>query len=263
MRPTRLISCLAIVGALVAFGVVPASADGPTVSATPHKKLADGQQVMVSASGFAANTEMAVVECPTNSVSPDACDLNTVTFTDTDATGAYTDFPFTVSRILSDGTDCALNGGCYIGTQDSQAQGPTAATLIKFDPKIPPLPPLEIAVRIDKAPTVNAKGVVVVSGTVKCTNRGSAFVEVDLDLRQIVHRAIFESFGGALLSCDANTTVPFRSTIRPINGIFGPGAAIVRMDAFAGDIFIQRRVGVTLTGIGGASASAKPSLSWK
>jgi hypothetical protein len=59
MRPTRLVSCLALAGALVAFGVVPASADAPSISATPHKKLADGQQVSVSASGFAPDTDMA------------------------------------------------------------------------------------------------------------------------------------------------------------------------------------------------------------
>jgi hypothetical protein len=103
----------------------------------------------------------------------------------------------------ADGTDCALNGGCYIGTQDAIAGGATAATLIQFDPNIPPLPPLEIAVRIDKTPAVNAKGVVALKGTVKCTNRGAAFVEVDLDLTQVFHRSIFESFGAALVSCAA------------------------------------------------------------
>src|SRR6476469_1855950 len=97
MRSTRLISCLAIVGTLIGFGALPASADVPVVSATPHLKLADGQTISVSASGFAPDTEMAVVECPTSVVSPDACDLNTVTFTYTDSTGAYTDFPFVVS----------------------------------------------------------------------------------------------------------------------------------------------------------------------
>ena len=140
MRRTRLISCLAIVGTLIAFAAVPASAAVPTVSATPNTNLADGQTVMVSASGFAADTPMAVAECPTSTVSPADCDLNTVTFTVTDSTGAYADFPFAVSRILNDGTDCALNGGCYIGTQDVDAAGPTAATLITFDPSIPPRP---------------------------------------------------------------------------------------------------------------------------
>lgn len=60
MRATRVFACLAMVGALVAFSVVPASADAPTVSVTPNKKLADGQTVSVTASGFAANTLLAV-----------------------------------------------------------------------------------------------------------------------------------------------------------------------------------------------------------
>ena len=96
MRPIRLISCLALAGALIGFAAVPASAAGPTVSATPNTDLADGQTVSVSASGFAANTEMAVVECPGTVVSPATCDLNTVVFTTTNATGAYTAVPFPV-----------------------------------------------------------------------------------------------------------------------------------------------------------------------
>jgi hypothetical protein len=260
MRPTRIISCIAIVGVLVGVAAVPAGADGPTVSATPNKKLADGQQVMVSASGFAPNTSMAVVECPTSTVSPSACDLNTVNFTFTDATGAYTDVPFTVARILSDGTDCALNGGCYIGTQDDQAVGPTASTLIKFDPKIPPLPPLEIHVRFDKTPKVNSKGSVGLSGTLQCKNRASE-VEIDTDLRQIVDRAIFESFGFADILCDANTTVPFRMTIRPQNGLFGPGDAVVRFQAFSltGSTFVFGRRSVTLVAAPSIPASS-PSV---
>ena len=261
MRPTRLISCLAIVGTLV-VAAVPASAAGPTVSATPNRKLADGQEIMVSASGFAPDTSMAVVECPTATVSPSDCDLNTVAFTFTDGSGAYSGFPFTVSRILGDGTDCALNGGCYIGTQDDQGVGPTAATLVRFDPKIPPLPPLEIAVRIDKSPSVNSKGVATLKGTVECRNR-AANVEVDLDLRQIFDRAIFESFGFAQISCSADTTTPFRSTIRPQNGLFGPGAAVVRFQAFAGNLFLTRRVGVTLHAKGAAQNAAKAKLSWR
>jgi len=260
MRPTRLISCLAIVGALVTFAAVPATADGPIVSATPHRGLADGQQVMVSASGFAPDTFMAVVECPTSTVSPEACDLNTVSFTDTDGSGAYADFPFTVSRILSDGTDCALNGGCYIGTQDANAVGPTAATIIKFDPNIPPLPPLEIHVRFDKTPKVNAKGVVGLSGTLQCKNRGSE-VEVDTDLRQIVGRSIFESFGFVDLAGEADSTVPFRMTIRPQNGLFGPGDAVVRFQAisFSGNAFVAGRRDVTLVAAPSIPAST-PSV---
>jgi hypothetical protein len=262
MRPTRLTSCLAIVGMLVAFAAVPASAAGPTVSASPNKKLADGQQVMVSASGFAAATPMAVVECPTATVSPAACDLNTVNFTVTDSTGAYTDLPFTVSRILSDGTDCALNGGCYIGTQDDQAVGPTATTLIKFDPNIPPLPPLEMHVRFDKTPTVNGKGVVGLKGTLQCKGRSSE-VEIDTDIRQIVGRAIFESFGFVDIACAADTTTPFRMTIRPQNGLFGPGAAILRFQAFSftDGSFVSGRRSLTL--VGTATGSAKPALTWR
>src|SRR4051812_15528410 len=192
MRSTRLVSALAIVGMLVGGLASSSAAAAPTVSATPHRKLADGQQIMVSASGFAADTFMAIVECPTATVSPSACDLNTVAFANTDSTGSYSDVPYTVARILSDGTDCATNGGCYLGTQDVEASGPTAATLIRFDPNIPPLPPLELSVRFDKTPKVNSKGVVGLKGTLHCANRGSE-VEIDTQIRQLDGRAIYTS----------------------------------------------------------------------
>jgi hypothetical protein len=245
MRPTRLVSSFAIAAVFVALAGAPASAAAPTVSATPNKKLADGQQISVSARGFAPDTSMAIVECPTATVSPTDCDINTVSFTVTDDSGAYSDAPFTVSRILSDGTDCALNGGCYIGTQDEAGAGPTAATLIKFDPKIPPLPPLTLAVRVNKTDGVNAKGVVAVSGTLRCGGRG-ADVDVQVDLRQVVNRAIFESFGDTEVTCSADSRVPFHMTIRPTNGLFGPGAASVRLFAQAGNTFASHKVGVTL-----------------
>jgi hypothetical protein len=265
MRPTRLISCLAIVGALLGFAAVPASSAVPTVSATPNTGLADGQSLSVSASGFAANTFMAVVECPTAVVTPVACDLNTLVFTNTDATGAFADVPFTAARILGDGTDCALNGGCYIGAQDADAVGATAATLITFDPNIPPLPQLEISVRVDKTPKVNDKGVVALRGTVVCRNRG-AIVAVNADLRQIYDRSIFESFGFADVSCAADTKVPFRMTIRPVNGLFAPGPAVVNIAAFAGNVFVFRRVAVELVPHNTSStslSSAHARLTWR
>src|SRR4029079_17557263 len=107
--------------------------------------------------------------------------LNTVIFANTDGNGAYEDVPFVVSRILFDGTDCALNGGCYIRTQDSAAEGPTANTLIKFDPDIPPLPPLEVSIRWDKTPSVNDRGTVGLKGRLTCKNRGTSYVEIDRD----------------------------------------------------------------------------------
>jgi hypothetical protein len=267
MRSTRLISCLAIVGTLVALAGAPASAADPTVSATPSTMLADGQSISVSASGFAPDTFMAVVQCPTSTITPGTCDLNTVAFVYTDSNGSYSDFPFTVSRILSDGTDCALNGGCYIGTQDANAIGPTASTLITFDPNIPPLPPLEVTVRWDKTPNVSDKGVVALRGIVLCKNRG-ANVEVDADLRQIFDRSIFESFGYTLLTCAADSANPFRITIRPQNGLFGPGPAVLRSALFAGNIFSFRRVALDLqpkptVATTSTRRYAVPSLTWR
>jgi hypothetical protein len=232
MRATRFVSALATAGLVVAGIASPAGAKAPVVSATPHRKLADGQQIMVSASGFAPDTDMAIVECPTATISPAACDLNTVSLANTDSTGSYSNVPYTATRILSDGTDCATNGGCYLGTQDVMAEGAAAGTLIKFDPNIPPLPPLELSVRWDKTPKVNSKGVVGLKGTLHCKNRGSE-VEVDAFIRQLDGRAIYSSSGFADLVCAADQTVPFRITVRPQNGLFAPGAATLNFEAFS------------------------------
>jgi hypothetical protein len=244
-RPIRLVSMVALVAMCVGMAAAPAGADGPTVTATPNKKLVDQQQISVSASGFAPDIEVAIVECPTTTVSPTACDLNELNFADTDATGSFSDAPLVVARVLADGTDCALNGGCYVGAQASDGTGPTASTLIKFDPKVPAF---TLTVRIDKTGTVNSKGVVGLHGTVRCS-AGTGFVDVDVQLSQIVDRAIFTSFGFVETTCNGSASVPFRVTIRPGNGFFGPGAATARPEAQSGSKFVTHKVGVTLVSV--------------
>jgi hypothetical protein len=182
------------------------------------------------------------VECATSTVSPDTCDLNTVGLATTDGKGAYSDVPFAVARTLSDGTDCVDNGGCYVGTQSLDATGPTASTLIKFDASIPPF---VLKVRVDHSGTANAKGVVALTGPITCEN-GSGIVDVELDLRQVVDRSIFTSGTFFETTCAANKTQAFRATIRPQNGLFGPGAASVRASASSGSHFITHLVAVTL-----------------
>jgi hypothetical protein len=245
MRPNRLVSCcLAIAGMLIGVAGPAAAADAPTISVTPNQNLGDAQSVLVSATGLAPRSLMAVVECGTVVVSPATCDLNTVDFVDTDDAGAYSNFAFTVQRVLSDGTDCALNGGCYIATQEGTGAGQSANTLITFDPAIPPF---EFAVRIDKTLNVNEKGVVAVTGTVKCHNVGAdVAVEVDPTVIQVVKRVIFFANGFANVTCSAEGSVPFRATVRPANGLYGPGPAVVTFAAYADDRFIARRVAVKL-----------------
>jgi hypothetical protein len=231
------------VGLLVAGFASPAAAAAPTITVKPNHKLVDGQTVSVSATGFLPNTDMAIVMCPTSTISPSDCDLNTVVIASTDGNGAYSDVPYNVARTLSDGTDCVTNNGCYIGTQALDATGKTASTLVKFDPSVPPF---VLNVRVDHTDKVNAKGVVTLKGTVHCEN-GSADVGVELDLRQVVDRSIFTSSGFAEVQCTDGSTTPFRATVRPQNGFFGPGAASVFVNAFAGSHSLYHKVGVTLT----------------
>jgi hypothetical protein len=242
MRPTRLVPALAIVGLVVAALAGPVAAAAPSVSVTPHTKLVDGQTVSVSASGFAPDTEMAVVECATTTVSPSACDLDTVQFVDTDDSGAFSDFPYPVVRALSDGTDCVTNGGCYLGTQSSDGTGGTASTPIKFDPSVPPF---VLKVRIDHTDTVNSKGVVAIRGTAICQN-GDAVVSVNVTLRQVVDRSIFTSFGFTSTECSDGHPSRFRVTVRPQDGFFGAGPATVSVDGFGNNHDTFHKVAVNL-----------------
>jgi len=134
------------------------------------------------------------------------------------------------------------DGGCYVGSQSLDATGPTASTLIKFDASIPPF---VLKVRVDHSDTVNAKGVVTLKGTIRCEN-GSGTVDVELDLRQVVDRAIFSSGTFFETQCQANKTQDFRATVRPQNGLFGPGAASVNVFAGSGSHFVSYKVAVTL-----------------
>ena len=56
-------------------------------------------------------------------------------------------------------------------------------------------------------------------------------------------------------------------TIRPANGLFGPGPAVVQIQAFASPmLFVEHRVAVTLVGTTGRTPPSAPrpaQLTWR
>jgi hypothetical protein len=108
--------------------------NGPaaTITVDPNADLNNGQQVTASVSGFAANTDLALIECQNANVAiPDGCDFDTLQFVTTDGSGAVTS-PFTVkSRVNgSPCTDCVVAASTLDVTT-------VAKTAIAFAP-VPP-----------------------------------------------------------------------------------------------------------------------------
>jgi hypothetical protein len=86
--------------------------EGPAAAITvdPSTDLNNGQGVTASVSGFAADTQIALIEClNSDSAIPDGCDFDTLLFETTDSTGALTT-SFTVHSRVNGApcTDCIV-----------------------------------------------------------------------------------------------------------------------------------------------------------
>src|SRR5262249_3797747 len=95
--------------AMTVTWATPASAASALV-VTPNTNLVDFQTVNVDGSGFPANTELGLVQCPNGAVDPTTdCDLTNVEIPTTDGNGNYST-PFTVQRLITTSAgqvDCA------------------------------------------------------------------------------------------------------------------------------------------------------------
>jgi hypothetical protein len=80
----------------------------PSVGASPRTGLVDGQEVVVSGGGYAANATIGVVQCPAGADSIDDCDGRTARTLSTDADGHFRT-TVTVHRVLNDGHDVDLD----------------------------------------------------------------------------------------------------------------------------------------------------------
>jgi hypothetical protein len=136
------------VGASVALApAAAAAAPGAPVapaahlSVVPSTNLTDLQTVHVTGEHFPVNSGIVTVQCRKGATGPPDCDLNTVTITPSDATGAFTVDRY-VRRIITTGVgqlDCAkAPGACVMAGADVVSPHIDASTALSFNPKVPP-----------------------------------------------------------------------------------------------------------------------------
>jgi len=204
---------------------------GPLLQASPAAGLADGQLVTVTGASWSPKIVVGIVECGPGATSPTGCDLSTLLEVPTNGRGKFTT-PYVVSRIIiPSGTpiDCA-SGGCFLGAANVNDFGEAASTPMAFDPNLPLAPPLQLGGTVNATDTVHVhQGIVELAGTVTC-NR-PAVVQLQGQLRQIYHRAIFSSYFFQQLLC-LPTTTGWAVKVLPENGLFDVGNASVLVDLY-------------------------------
>jgi hypothetical protein len=198
-----------------------------TLSASPDSGLTDGQTVTVTASGYPTNASLDLVEC----VEDVGCDFSNLLVLDSGAIGGYTT-DFTVHRGLNvDGTvvDCAAAQNCILVSLDISDLSTGAQTSIAFDPNAPFHPPVHFRLAPDATGHVVVdKGVARITGNAYCNQ--PVIIEAQLQLTQVWKRHIFHSYTSTEISCDHGGR--FAAVFRPLDGLFGTGAARVDINAF-------------------------------
>lgn len=222
-----------------------APAAAPVLSASPDAMLVDGQAITVTASGYPLNHSLDLVQC----VQDQGCDFSNLQVLFSGDTGGYT-ATFLVRRIMRlDGgvqVDCAALQNCILVSLDITDLSTGAQTGIGFDPNAPFQPPLRFRIAPDATGHVQvAKGVARVTGTVHCNQ--PVDIGADMLLEQVWHGQIFTSevFTDILCTHDGRFSVVFR----PFNGLFGSGAAKVRISAFgntSSSYDLQKHAQITL-----------------
>jgi Neocarzinostatin family len=231
MRIRRWGAVLLVVGVSVWGTGGPASA-ATSLAVTPSTNLVDGQLVSVAISGSPASTSIGVVECVLGAVNANGCDLRTLQYVTTDASG-HVVTPFIVSAKLatSNGTVDCRTVSCSIGagTFDLSA---TAGAPITFNPTGPLAPPLHMGVTVAPNGQVNNRtNVATITGTVTC-NR-AAIIDVSGQLTQTIpfHGVSLVSssyFDQPQVICGApNTTVGWTATAPTSSSVFPGGTVIV------------------------------------
>ncbi|MDQ1510981.1 MAG: hypothetical protein QOG50_2825 [Actinomycetota bacterium] len=217
---------LAVVAALLMTLVwaAPASA-APALVVTPNTDLVDFQTVSVTGSGFAANSSVGLLECQTGAFDLGNCDLNTLAFPSTDATGSYTT-DFVVQRLINTSAgqiDCAPSACLLFSAVDPTAADVASAPLA-FDPNVPPQPRLALSMTVDPRGTVVSKtGVVTVRGTVTCNLPADVFV--DVVIQQRAGRVLITGEAFVDVQCDGTTA--FSASGQGFSGILKGGSAFV------------------------------------
>lgn len=228
-----LVACVAVVvvgaGPAAAVGAATHASSTATLSASPDTNLLDGQSVTVTGAGYPANVETDLVECEEGQ----GCDFSSLFVQNTDADGGYST-TFVVHRVITldaGPVDCVAQQDCILVSLDISdvSAGIGAQTALNFDPNGPIIPPLHFRVTPHTTGhVVVAKGVARLTGTVEC-NR-PVDVQADLVLTQVYGRSIFQSEVFVDIPCDHGGH--WAAVFRPQNGLFGAGAAKLKISAF-------------------------------
>lgn len=168
----------------------------PVLTASPSADLVDGQNITVTGTGFAHHDYIALVECVAGVEDGTECGgldgEGNVVEAKTDRRGHLT-ATFNVARVLSLGNgtvDCAVAPGCVIGAVDEESpeQVPEAVTALTFNPDVPPLPPLNLELKIDPTGSLVAgaggQTDAEIMGTVSCDRTTAVPVFFELQISQ-------------------------------------------------------------------------------
>jgi hypothetical protein len=242
----KLVACA--VGMIVTVGIAAAPAGAaPLVGVTPNSALVDTQTVTVSASGFTANVQLAVLECNVGAISQSDCDLSTLLFTNADGSGNVST-PYNVFRQIfpannPNGVDCAPSN-CVLAVANVADQTEAASTPLNFDASIPLPPTLQITATIDGTGSFDKAGNVTITGTITCNL--PADVYLDASATQRVGRSLFHAQGFSEISCAGPTR--YSLTAAPYDGIFRGGSAAVTLffDSFSGRRDVSGTVNATV-----------------
>ena len=226
----RWFALFGVVGLVVCATSTGAAAAG-SLAVTPSTNLVDGQLVSLSIGGFPANTQIGVLECVLGTANANGCDLNTLQYVTTDASG-HVSAPFIVTAALSTANghvDCRA-ASCSIGAGTFD-QSTTAGHAISFKPTAPLAPALHLAL------TVNANGgvnnhtnVATIGGTLTC-NR-AAIVELYGQLTELipfhgVSLVSSASFDEPQVLCGAPTDIVTWKAVVPASTSVFPGGSLL------------------------------------
>jgi hypothetical protein len=100
-----------VLGGLASFGVMSASAAGPTITVTPSTGLTNGNAVTVAGTGFMDNETLYALECINDGASTNQtdCDTSTVSIATSSATGTFSTSVTVVAGAIAGTSTCGTS----------------------------------------------------------------------------------------------------------------------------------------------------------
>ena len=167
----------------------------PKLTATPHARLRNGQNITVTGSGFAPGVFVLVLECQAGATDQSGCDFGVAAGVgQPDASGVFT-ITVTVDRLIQPDTtviDCATPGACILAAVPDDGDTIQAAGPITF--KNVPLPSLTVspATGLADGQTVTVTGSHFSQGSAltltECPSGQTDFYDCDSNLDPVGHR---------------------------------------------------------------------------